>query len=194
MKRAPAWWHQALHRSLPWRRAAAFAWHRHLGRPAWLALALLAALALVQWQLRPLLQRDAARLEARRIALAAVPAGARAVEAPSARASLQDSELPSQQQRGRDLEWLVGAAQRAGLTLDRADYSLGAATDGAVTRVEATLPLNGSYAGVRRFVAEVLNELPHSALESLQIERATAQSAQLQATARLVLFYGEPRP
>ena len=40
---------------------------------------------------------------------------------------------------------------------------------------------------VRRFVAEVLNELPHSALESLQIERATAQSPQLQATARLVL-------
>jgi hypothetical protein len=185
---------QALQRSLPWRRAASFAWHRHLGRPAWVALGLLAALAFVQWQLRPLLLRDAAKLEARRAALATVPAGTRAIEAPSARAPLQDSELPSQRQRGRDLEWLVGAAQRAGLTLDRADYSLGAATAGAVTRVEATLPLTGSYAGVRRFVAEVLNELPHSALESLQIERATAQAPQLQATVRLVLFYGEDRP
>ena len=58
----------------------------------------------------------------------------------------------------------------------------------------ATLPLTGSYAGVRRFVAEVLNELPHSALESLQIERATAQAKELQATARLVLFYGEESP
>lgn len=57
--------------------------------------------------------------------------------------------------------------------------------------MEATLPLTGSYAGVRRFVAEVLNELPHSALESLQIERATAQAKELQATARFVLFYGE---
>jgi hypothetical protein len=191
---APTWWQHGLQRSLPWRSAAAYAWHRHLGRPAWLALGLLVALAFVQWQLRPLLQRDAARLEARRAALASVPDGVRAVESAPARAPLQDSELPSQQQRGRDLEWLVGAAQRAGLTLDRADYSLGAATAGAVTRVEATLPLIGSYAGVRRFVAEVLNELPHSALESLQIERATAQSAQLQATARLVLFYGEARP
>ncbi len=194
MRHAPAWWQQGLQRSLPWRRAAAYAWSRHLGRPAWLALGLLVAMAFVQWQLRPLLQRDAARLEARRAALDSVPAGARAVESAPVRAPLQDSELPSQQQRGRDLEWLVGAAQRAGLTLDRADYSLGAATAGAVTRVEATLPLIGSYAGVRRFVAEVLNELPHSALESLQIERATAQSPQLQATARLVLFYGEARP
>ena len=50
------------------------------------------------------------------------------------------------------------------------------------------------HAGVRRCVAEVLNELPHSALESLQIERATAQAKELQATARLVLFYGEESP
>jgi hypothetical protein len=139
-----------------------------------------------------MLQRDAQRLEARWAALASAPAS-RAVEA-SARPPLPSGELPSTRQRGRDLEWLVSAAQRAGLGLERADYSLGAATAGALTRVEATLPLTGSYAGVRRFVAEVLNELPHSALESLQIERATAQAKELQATARLVLFYSEETP
>lgn len=170
----------------------AFAWNRHFGWPAWAALALLVGAALVHWQLRPMLQRDSTRLDARWAALAKVPA-ARAAEA-SSRPPLPSGELPSTRQRGRDLEWLVGAAQRAGLGLERADYSLGAATAGALTRVEATLPLTGSYAGVRRFVAEVLNELPHSALESLQIERATAQAKELQATARLVLFYGEESP
>lgn len=172
--------------------ALAFAWNRYLGWPAWAGLALLLGAALVHWQVRPMLQRDSSRLETRWAALANAPTS-RAVDA-SARPPLPSGELPSTRQRGRDLEWLVSAAQRAGLGLERADYSLGAATAGALTRVEATLPLTGSYAGVRRFVAEVLNELPHSALESLQIERATAQAKELQATARLVLFYSEESP
>lgn len=176
----------------PARRRLAVAWRQHLGRPGWVALALLAFAALTQWQLRPQLQRDAARLEARRAALASTPAP-RAIDA-GPRAPLSAADIPSARQRGRDLETLVATAQRAGLGLERADYSLGAATAGALTRVEATLPLTGSYAGVRRFVAEVLNELPHAALESLQLERATAQAKELQATARLVLFYSEETP
>jgi hypothetical protein len=188
---APVLWRSWAQRSLPWRRTFALNWHRHLGRPAWVGLALLAVLLLLQGQLRPLLLRDQSRLETRRAALAAMPASPRAADAALSRSPLPDGDLPSARQRGRDLEWLVTAAQRSGLGLERADYSLGTASAGAVTRVEATLPLTGTYAGLRRFVAEVLNELPHSALESLQIERATAQSAQLQATARLVLFYGE---
>lgn len=175
-----------------WRSALLPLWHRHLGRPAWLALGLLVALVGVQWQLRPALQRERAQLEARRVALAStppVPAGERAAQPP-----LAAGELPTTRQRGRDLEALAAAVQRAGLSLDRADYSPGTATAGALLRVEATLPLSGSYTAVRRFVAEALNELPHAALESLQIERATAQSSQLQATARLVLFYAEEAP
>lgn len=185
-------WHARRQRLVARTQALAFVWNRHLGWPAWAGLALLVGVALVQWQVRPMLQRDSSRLEARWAALANAPAS-RAVDV-SARPSLPSGELPSTRQRGRDLEWLVSAAQRAGLGLERADYSLGAATAGALTRVEATLPLTGSYASVRRFVAEVLNELPHSALESLQIERATAQAKELQATARLVLFYSEETP
>lgn len=170
----------------------AVAWRRHFGRPGALALLLLVAAAVLQWQVRPLLQRDAQRLQERRAALASIP-----VAGPldtSGRGPLHAADIPSPRQRGRDLELLVAAAQRAGLGLERADYSLGAATAGALTRVEATLPLTGSYAGVRRFVAEVLNELPHAALESLQLERANAQARDLQATARLVLFYSEDTP
>ena len=192
MKRLLALLHSSLQRASPAARALAIAWHRHLGRPAWVALLLLVCAALLQWQLRLLQQRDALRLEARRASLAGAPAP-RAFDA-GARGPLSAADIPSARQRGRDLEQLVAAAQRAGLGLERADYSLGAATAGALTRVEATLPLTGSYAGVRRFVAEVLNELPHAALESLQLERANAQAKELQATARLVLFYSEEAP
>ncbi|WP_341888616.1 hypothetical protein [Variovorax sp. YR752] len=178
-------WQTAWHTAAP-------AWRRHLGRPAWLALGLLAAWLLVQWQLRPALLHDHERLAQRRAALAVAPAQ-RPVGA-VAQPPLAAGELPSPRQRGRDLEALVVAAQRTGLTLERADYAIGAAASGAPIRVEATLPLNGSYAAVRRFVAEVLNELPHAALESLQLERASAQARDLQATARIVLFYAEESP
>ena len=170
----------------------AVGWRRHFGRPGALALLLLVAAAVLQWQVRPMLQRDAMRLEERRAALASTPVPG--LLDTSVRGPLSAADIPSPRQRGRDLELLVAAAQRAGLGLERADYSLGAATAGALTRVEATLPLTGSYAGVRRFVAEVLNELPHAALESLQLERANAQARDLQATARLVLFYSEDTP
>lgn len=192
MKRILALLSARLRSAQPAWRALVATWRRHLGRPAWAALALLAIAAALQWQLRPSLLRDAARLEARRAALASTPAP-RAFDV-NARAPLSAADIPSARQRGRDLETLVATAQRAGLGLERADYSLGAATAGSLTRVEATLPLTGSYAGMRRFVAEVLNELPHAALESLQLERANAQAKELQATARLVLFYSEETP
>ncbi len=192
MKRALARLRGSLHPVPPAWRALAIAWRRHLGRPGALALLLLAVAATLQWQVRPLLQRDAQRLEARRTALASTPEPRGSVA--GERGPLSAADIPSARQRGRDLELLVATAQRAGLGLERADYSLGAATAGALTRVEATLPLTGSYAGVRRFVAEVLNELPHAALESLQLERANAQAKELQATARLVLFYSEETP
>lgn len=192
MKRVVAALQAARPRTLPGWKPLGFAWRRHLGRPGALAVPLLALAALLQWQFRPSLQREASRLEAGRMALANTPAP-RAADAAS-RGPLSAADIPSTRQRGRDLEMLVAAAQRSGLVLERADYSLGAATAGTLTRVEATLPLAGSYGGVRRFVAEVLNELPHAALESLQLERANAQAKELQATARLVLFYSEDAP
>ena len=188
-----AWPQLRLWAQRPVPRSLAWAWRRHLGRPAWLALALLAAFALLQWQVWPLLLRDQARLQLRLQALATVPVGLHAVDATTQREpTLQ--ELPSPRQRGRDIEWLVSAAQRSGLSLERADYALGAATAGGATRVEATLPLSSSYGQLRQFVASVLNELPHSALESLQIERPNTQSPQLHATARLALFYRDEAP
>jgi len=178
----------------PWQQAVVAAWHRHFGKPGWVALALLVLLALLQWQLRPTLLRDQARLQLRQQALASVPAGARAIDVAAMREPAALQELPSPRQRGRDIEWLVAAAQRSGLSLERADYTLAAATAGGATRIEATLPLTGTYGQLRQFVAAALNELPHSALESLQIERPNTQSPQLQATARLALFYREEAP
>jgi len=173
--------------ALPVRHAWLAAWHRHLGRPAVVAAVLLGVAALLQWQWRPRLVQDQARLEQRIAALAALPATPTA----SSQHTPLPELLPTTRRRGADLEAVVDAAQRAGLGLERADYAAAAPGPGGVWRIDATLPLTGSYGALRAFVADVLNTLPHAALESLQIERANAQTAQLQATARLALFYRE---
>lgn len=187
--RSAAWWLNVA----PQRNQLAVFWHRHLGRPAWVALALLAVFWLVRWQVDPVLAREQARLAARQQSLAAAAAAGPAID-PAAMGIPALQELPSERQRGRDVAALVETAQRIGLGLERADYAQASAGGSDVTRLSATLPLTGSYAAVRRYVAEVLNELPHSALESLQIERPNAKSTQLQATARLVLFYRQDPP
>ena len=189
LDRSAAWWLQVA----PQRNLLAVFWQQHLGRPAWLALALLTVFALLRWQIDPVLARAQARLAVRQQSLAVAAAAGPATD-PVAMGIPALQELPSERQRGRDVAALVETAQRLGLGLERADYAQASAGGSYVTRLSATLPLTGSYAAVRRYVAEVLNELPHSALESLQIERPNAKSTQLQATARLVLFYRQDPP
>ncbi|MEQ1685701.1 MAG: hypothetical protein ABL916_18805 [Burkholderiaceae bacterium] len=187
--RGAAWWLNVA----PQRHQLAVFWHRHLGRPAWLALALLGVFGLVHWQVDPVLAREQSRLVSRQQSLVAAAVAGPAID-PAALGIPALQELPSERQRGRDVALLVATAQRVGLGLDRADYAQASAGGGDVTRLSANLPLTGSYTAVRRYVADVLNEMPHAALESLQIERPSAKSTQLQATARLVLFYRQDPP
>jgi hypothetical protein len=172
-------------------------WHRHMGRPAWVALALVLAVGVVQWRVLPTLTAEQQRLETRLLRLPAGSLSPMASMAPAAALAAQAPaglELPSDRQRAADIELLVETAQRNGLTLERADYTLAPPNGNAAARLQATLPLSGTYTGLRRYIAAVLNALPHSALESLSIERADAQATQLQATARLVLFYRPEAP
>lgn len=183
-------------RSLPLRNRLAQSWGRHLGWPAIGCGLLLLALAVVQWQWRPSLQDERQRLAARlkNVAAAGTLGATAPLAAPPSSAMRTLSELPPQSQRGRDVATLVEAIERSELSLERADYALAPNAGSTVLRLQATLPLSGTYANVRRYVAMVLNALPNAALESLQLERASAQSPQLKATAKLVLFYRADTP
>jgi Tfp pilus assembly protein PilO len=170
------------------RNRALQAWQDHLGAPAVFALCAVAVAALLQFQLRPAqerardeLQRRQARAE--QVARAASAAGQAAPRDPLAQA------VPEVTLRGQDVGALLAAAKRSGLVVDRADYTVETVSGAPLTRLHANLPVSGSYSNVRKFIAEVLNAMPHATLESLQLERADTQAAQLQATLRIVLFY-----
>lgn len=171
-----------------------WAWQRHWGLPALLALMALTLAAWVQWQWQPVLRAEQSALQQRQRQRIELPKLNDPTLDPE-RASLRWIEaLPGTELRGEQVRTLIDAAARSGVTLERADYAVQA--DGAlpISRLAVTVPVNGSYAAVRRFVATVLNDLPNAALESLQLERNDTQSSQLRTTARLLLLYrSEPR-
>jgi hypothetical protein len=173
-----------------WRHRALDLWDRHFGAPAWIALALLAAFALVQWQVRPAQERTRAALVLQaEQAVAQRRAGA---EAKRPRDPLSEA-LPDVATRGKDIGALLAAAAQSELVVERADYTVESITGVPLSKLHANLPVTGSYANVRRFIAEVLNAMPNATLESIQLERADTQSARLQATLRIVLFYRTAR-
>ncbi len=183
---APQWLRPLLNRLTMW-------WSTSVGPAGWGAVALLAAAALLQWQVLPRLQRDQGRLLMQLRAPAAQNPNPDGLG--TTRSSIEVLQaLPPIVQRGSDVEFIVNAARTAQLTLDRADYATPAEGVNGASRLQATLPVSGTYPDVRRFIAAVLNDLPNSALESLQIERPDAKSTQVNATVRFVLFYRRDEP
>ena len=61
-------------------------------------------------------------------------------------------------------------------------------TDAMIERYQVTLPLRGSYAQVRQFVAAVMNEMPVVSLDDLKFEKQQIGDSAIEAQIRLTLF------
>ncbi len=180
------------------------AWRLHIGRPGLIGLVgLLGAIYLIAIE-GPSLKQRQAELAQRQAVLqeeaAKAPASAtrpaRMAAVSNAIALLES--LPPPSQRGADLARLVELSQQLKVELARGDYAVerldsaaDAATlgDEAISQWRLQLPVRGSYAQLRRYTAEMLNTLPHVALDGLQIDRPDTQQAELETTLRITFFY-----
>ncbi len=87
------------------------------------------------------------------------------------------------------VDWLAklyGSAQAAGLNLRAADYRR-LDTDGRVIRYEITLPLSGTYAQLRTFLEDVLEENPILSLDQLSMRRKRVNDTLVDAEAVLTI-------
>jgi hypothetical protein len=84
------------------------------------------------------------------------------------------------------LEKLNALAAAAGIELRTAEYRL-QHTGSRIERYEITLPLWGSYAGIRSFVERALEEIPVLSLDQISFRRKQASESAVQAEARLTL-------
>jgi hypothetical protein len=167
---------------------------RRLGRPAALALVLACTAAAVQALWLPTLKADHQRALQRQRLRIELPRLNEAAPDPEREALRWIDALPRTDQRGLQVRLLIEHAKAAGVTMERADYAAQADTTLPVSRLNVSVPVQGSYAAVRRYLAGVLNELPNAALESLQLERSDTRIDELRATARLMLLYRVDAP
>lgn len=93
-------------------------------------------------------------------------------------------------------EWLqriFDLAGAQGLRLEAGEYKLIRERDLRLARYEVALPVRGTYAQIREFVAQVLAEVPASSLDELSLKRDDPASASVEARIRLTLYLAGER-
>ena len=86
------------------------------------------------------------------------------------------------------LERLFAAAARENLDLPQGDYRVAKESTGRLIRYEIMLPLKGSYPGLRRFIAQSLQETPALSLQGASFVRQGASDIGVDAQVRLALY------
>lgn len=124
--------------------------------------------------------------------------GARQAAADSTRSGTPAAKLAAfyaffDRQEGQ-VDWLAklyGTARGAGIELRTADYRL-IESNGRIARYEATLPLSGTYAQLRGFLENALDENPVLSLDQLTIRRKRINDANLEAEAVITIHLLKP--
>jgi hypothetical protein len=173
-------------------------WQRARRRLGWtgllgVLLLLLAVGGLAVW---PELQQasDAAKaeLESRRDSLRRPQAPP--PEPPTAQQQLDRlvDGFPTFEQNASDVKAVFAGAQRAQVNLLKGEYVVKADAGSPFITYTATFPVQEGYGSLKLFAADVLQTLPHAALDEMRMARPNTGSTMLDATIRFTLVYRRP--
>jgi hypothetical protein len=171
-------------------------WTHAMGWPGLGGVLLCVCAAVLAWGARPAISRSQA--EMLRAHVARLDAASR--QAPTAsnvaardpRDAVRDT-FPSLVQRGRVIGDLLVLLGKAGVAADEADYTP-EELEPDLVRLRIVMPVNGGYLPMRKLVADILNEMPFAALDSLDLERPAASGQILHGHLRLSLFFRRESP
>jgi Tfp pilus assembly protein PilO len=90
------------------------------------------------------------------------------------------------------LKRINAAAESKGIVLESGEYRMQRTEGTRLGRYEITLPVKGSYAQIRGFVAAVLAAVPAAVLEDVNLRRENVGSARLEARVRFTVYLGGP--
>lgn len=91
------------------------------------------------------------------------------------------------------LDALYAAAAAQDLVLTRGEYRMTADRSGKLARYQVTLPVQGSYLQIRRFVAQALTDVPVASLDDISFKRDSITATQLEASIKLTLYLNADR-
>lgn len=114
--------------------------------------------------------------------------GQRPAGAPSASNAAEFYQFfPSRQSAPEWLELIYKAAARQSLQLREGEYKLMPGKTGKLVEYQVSLPVTGSYAQIRKFVVQVLRDVPAASLDELVFRREAIGSGEVEAKIRLTL-------
>ena len=97
--------------------------------------------------------------------------------------------FPAMNRNAEDLAQIFAAAQGHHVQLTKGEYQLKADPGAAFVVYTATFPLHGDYDAIKGFSADVLDALPHVAMDELHLSRDNAGSTALDAVVRFTFYY-----
>ena len=165
---------------------------RRIGHAGIAGLAALVA-AVVLAATLPQLQRETRETVASRAALALAARNgslARPVSlSPADAARAYVDGFPVLSQNAADLAQVFAVAQGRHVQLTKGEYQLKVEPGAPFVTYTATFPVHGEYDALRGFSADVLNALPHVAMDELHLSRDNAGSTALDAVVRFTFYY-----
>lgn len=97
--------------------------------------------------------------------------------------------FPALSQNASDLARVFAAAQGRHVQLTKGEYQLKSEPDAAFVVYTATFPVRADYEALKGFSADVLDALPHVAMDELHLSRDNAGSTALDAVMRFTFYY-----
>lgn len=167
---------------------------RRLGTAGTLGVLLLAyAVAQAGFSLLPAVQREREleqRLAQREAAIAAERLAREQAgdNSPQARLTQFYQGFPAQETLPEWLEKIYALAAEQSLTLEQAQYKLAPEASGRLARYEITVPANGRYPQLRRFIERALADLPALALRDLRFKRDGIDRENVDAMLQFVFY------
>lgn len=164
-------------------------WRRFAGWPATLALLMAGFALLVQALWLPSVRSQAAEIQARTLARIQSEQSRKAVPTNHDAALAFFAALPVRARHLDDLKLIYAQAGESRLTIQKAEYSFESEPDSKLVRLKAIVPVAGTYRQVRHYLAQMLNNNPHLALEAIHMERQDATQEALQSRLHLSYLY-----
>jgi len=133
------------------------------------------------------------QLQAELQALRARPPSARSVLAPPQPGPAEQlhtfyRHFESSDSLAAQLKTLYRVANEHHIAMPQGEYRLLPSRDTTLRQYQITLPIQGSYPAVRRFVGAVLQQVPVAALDQVTFERRNVGDVNVQARVQITLF------
>lgn len=96
--------------------------------------------------------------------------------------------FPAREKAPDLIKTIYGAARAESITLAQGEYKYSIAKAGGIGIYRVDLPVRGSYTGIRKFIAKVLNSVPSAALQEVSFRREVVGSSDIEAKIRFSIY------